>query len=137
MTWVGRTWWELELLPGWEARHDAECLTITRSDDSALQLSGAVKSIGDILIEELEQMRVEQTPPGSKGSPFTAGVFRGVNAGYARDGWQCQGFWLAYGNLLVYATYTGIPSAWEIERSNILAMLNSLRVIPSANGKPS
>ncbi len=137
MTWVGRTWWELRLLPDWKATDETDCLTITRSDDGAFQLSGAVKTASAILLSELEDMCREEVPSNAVQTPCNFGQFQGVAASYIEEGILWQKFWLAHGNLMVYATYNGYPSTWGQDGTHVLSMLGSLRVIPSANTLPS
>jgi len=137
MTWVGRTWWELQLLPGWEAIDSAECLTITRSADGAFQLSGAVKTASAILMSELEDMRQKEVASHAEHTILNTGQFQGVAASYIEEGTLWKKFWLAHGNLMVYATYNGFPTTWALESTDVMAMLNSIRVISTANVIPA
>lgn len=137
MTWVGRTWWELKLLRGWKATDDPECLTITRSDEGAFQLSGAVKTAGAIELSELEDFCRAEVPDDAMYSSFDSGNFQGVTAQYFEDGAHWQKYWLARDNLMIYATYNGASSAWEHEKAEVIAMLKSLRPIQSANALPA
>lgn len=137
MNWVGGTWWELQLQPEWEVRDDPECLAITRSNGGAFQLSAAVKTAGAIVMAELESMRARETPDNATHSRFTAREFCGLSASYMEDDTLWQQFWLAHGNLMVFATYNGLPSDWDRESSDVIAMLESLRLKSTANVIPS
>ncbi len=137
MNWVGGTWWELQLQPDWEAQDDLECLSIFRSDGGALQLSAAVKTAGEIVISELEDMRARETPNNATQSRFTASQFWGLNASYMEDETLWQKFWLAHGSLMVFATYNGLPSDWDRESADVIAMLESLRIQSTVNVIPS
>jgi hypothetical protein len=137
MNWIGRTWWELKLLTGWNASDDPECLTITRSDQGALQLSGSVKKAGAIEQSELEEFCRAAIPHEAMAEPFDSGQFRGFTVQYFEDEVLWQKYWIACDNLMIYATYNGTPSAWEHEKMEVMAMLKSLRPIQSANALPA
>ena len=137
MNWVGGTWWELQLQPDWEARDDPECLSITRSNGGAFQLSAAVKTAGAIVMAELEGMRAREIPDNATHSCFTAREFSGLNASYMEDETLWQKFWLAHGNLMVFATYNGLPSHWDQESADVITMLESLRIKSTVNAIPT
>lgn len=137
MNWVGGTWWELQLQPDWEAEDNPECLSITRSNGGAFQLSAAVKTAGAIVMDELEGMRARETLNNATHSHFTAREFWGVNARYMEDETLWQKFWLAHGNLMIFATYNGLLSHWDRESADVIAMLESLRLKSTANVIPS
>jgi hypothetical protein len=137
VTWVGGTWWELKLRDGWEAHDDPECLTITRSDAGAFQLSSAIKKSGVILPSELEDLCERDTPLGIKPIPFNTAVFHGLTASYVDEGSLWEKFWLASGNLHIYATYNGLPSVLNSELPDVKAMLESLRFTSAVNELPA
>ena len=137
MEYVGGTWWELQLLDGWCATEHPECLTLTRSEHGAFQLSAAVKTRGAILPDEVEAQSRKGTPETSKAVPFEAGKFIGFTAGYEEDETHWQRFWLAHGNVLVFATYNGSPECWRAEQPGVYAMLATLRPRASANARPA
>lgn len=85
---------------------------------------------------ELEGMRVREIPDNATRSRFTAREFCGLNASYMEDDTLWQKFWLAHGSLMVFATYNGLPSDWDRERSDVIAMLESLRIKSTVNVIP-
>jgi hypothetical protein len=133
--WVGGTWWELKLSDRWNSREGSECLTLTCSSQGALQLSGAVKTAGHILPSELQE-QCSGCPPGSVAREVNAGAFHGLHIAFAENGVCWQKFWLAHGNVLVFATYNGTPSAWQAERQAVYSMLASLRPRAAINAAP-
>jgi hypothetical protein len=137
MEYVGGTWWELQLLHGWHATEHPECLTLTRSGSGAFQLSAAVKTNGAILSHEVEAQSREGTPQGAESIPFNTGEFSGFTAGYEEADTHWQRFWLARGNVLVFATYNGLHAAWLSEQPDVYAMLATLRPRAAANVLPA
>jgi len=137
MQWVGGAWWELALAPGWVAQDDPECLTLTKSEHGAFQLSAAVKSQGTIQQEELREFHQSRIPAQSKLQPMTYGSFQGFFTNYIEDEAIWYKYWLANGSLLVFATYTGTEAAWMAEKNDIQEMLGSLRLRQDQNALPA
>ena len=137
MKFVGGTWWELELADGWKAEEHDECLTLTRSDEGAFQVSAAVKSEGEVLPAEVEEQSREGAPNGAQSKALVAGSFTGIDVSYTEDGSVWHRFWLAAGNILLFATYNGQASAWEAEHSDVFQMLSSLRLRSAFNSLPA
>jgi hypothetical protein len=133
---VGGTWWELELLNGWCAIEHPECLTLARSENGAFQLSAAVKTAGPVLAHEVEAQSRKDAPRGRKSIPFTAGDFSGFTVGHEDADTHWQKFWLACGNVLVFATYNAPHATWVIEQPDVYAMLATLRPRAPANVLP-
>jgi hypothetical protein len=137
MRYVGGVWWEIQLTDGWEADEHPDCLSITRPDGGgAFQVSAAVKTVGAIQPVEVEQQSRQGTPEGAVPKAFIAGSFSGLGVGYVEEDTHWQRFWLADGNVLIFATYNGLPEAWESERVDVYAMLASLRLRSASNGLP-
>ena len=137
MDWVGGTWWELPLLPGWSAKDDPECLSITKSEEGALQLSAAVKSAGVATMEELREFCGSSVPKNAEIVEASMGSFHGFVAGYKEDDTYWQKLWLANGGLLVFVTYNGTKNAWQAEKAEVMTMLASLRLKPAQNELPA
>lgn len=134
---VGGTWWELSVAERWTALEDRDCVTLTHSANGAFQLSAAVKGGGSVLPTEVEEKCRAGAPSGATTSSYLAGPFRGFTAAYVEDSVHWQKFWLAHGNLMVFATYNGRPSAWLSERMAVHAMLATLRSRSVANVLPA
>jgi hypothetical protein len=128
VTWVGGTWWELKLAPGWRSHDDPECLTVTKSSDGAFQLSAALKSGGVIAAEEIADVYRETIPPGAAFDTASFGAFAGYSSHYVDGDAHWHKFWLCHGSLLVFATYNGTAEAWRSEGEEVRGMLNSLRM---------
>ena len=137
MRWVGGTWWELPLLPGWSAKDDPECLSITKSEEGTLQLSAAVKSAGTVTMEELREFYGSRIPENAEFVEASMGSFRGFATSYKEDNTYWQKLWLANGSLLVFVTYNGTESSWQSEKVEVLEMLASLRLRPTQNQVPT
>lgn len=137
MSYVGGTWWELKLADGWQAQGDVECLTLSRSKDGAFQLSAAVKNVGAVLPEEIEEQSRQSAPNGTVVCSYSVGKFSGLCVSYRELGAHWQRFWLAHGNLLVFATYNGSPDAWCDEQQDVHAMLATLRPRDAENVLPA
>lgn len=128
MTWVGSTWWELELAEGWRTQDDPECLTVTRSAEGALQLSAAVKSAGLVSPAEIHDFYRPTVPSGAPFDPASFGSFTGFRTHFVEDGVHWHKFWLCHGSLLIFVTYNGTPESWRLEKDEVFAMLRSLRI---------
>jgi len=128
MTWVGDTWWELQLARGWWVENHPECVTITKSDDGALQLSVAVKSNGDITDAEIRDFYQPSIPAGAPFDTVSLGAFSGFCTHFVEDRVHWRKFWLLRGNLLVLVTYNGTADSWRAEGEDVLVMLTSLRI---------
>jgi hypothetical protein len=137
MPYVGGTWWELELADGWQTEDHAECLTLSRSNEGAFQLSAAAKKVGAVLPREIEEQLRQSALNGALACPFSAGVFSGLSVSYRELGVHWQRLWLAHGNLLVFATYNGSPEAWCNEQQDVYAMLATLRPRAAENTLPA
>ena len=128
MTWVGGTWWELKISSGWRAEEHSECLTLTKSDDAAFQLSAATKPAGIVSLAEVESHCRSAVPASAEFGPVSFGTFTGFCSHYVDEDIDWYKFWLLYGNLLVLATWNGLASAWTDEKQEIDGMLRSLRI---------
>ena len=117
--------WTLELMPEWEAAQDPECVTITRSDESALQISSAAKASGPIVDEDL--LDFVDDPSWGSPEPVEFGMYSGYGVAYSEDGDECRRYWLAHGNRLLFITYFGSPEATASEEQDVNRMLSSLR----------
>jgi hypothetical protein len=131
MQWIDQGLWELSLHEGWNVRDDPECLTITRSDAAAFQLSSATKLAGPIELPEIRDSR--ELPEGVSPTDIALGDFRGFAANYVDEEGLWQIFWLVHGSLLVFATYRGTEESWAKDRREVLSMLNTIRVRATAN----
>ncbi|HPN07646.1 MAG TPA: hypothetical protein PK050_17690 [Hyphomonadaceae bacterium] len=136
MKFVGGTWWELQLAEGWRAHDHPECLTLTKSNDGAFQLSAATKRSGPVLQSEIEVQSRKGMPASVHSVPFSAGEFSGFCVGYGEGEHHWQRFWLACANVLVFATYNGLHEAWRSEQPSVYAMLHTLRLRQPANVLP-
>ena len=130
MPWVGRNLWELKLSPGWDAQDDDECLTLTKSDDGAFQLSGAVKQSG--LVSQADLRSYEDTVPlGGSFEAYSAGLFQGFTSSFTEEQTLWRKYWVAHRSLLIFATYNGTADAWRSEEKEVNRMLCSLRIVRS------
>ena len=125
---VGYERWSLSTAPGWHARYDPECITITPSaNTAALQLSSSVKTDGIVADAEMQKLAGRQ--PDLMGSPsaVTFGQFRGLSVSYTEDDIYWHRFWLAHGNILIFATYNGSIECRASHEPAVLSMLESLQ----------
>jgi hypothetical protein len=124
---IGHPGWSIEIAPNWEAQDDAECITITASKDSgALQVSSAIKEIGNITDAELLEFAAEDGLEANV-SPSALGQFSGFMAPHSREGLLWHNYWLRCGSLMIFATYIVEPSRKVSEWSTIQQMLRTLR----------
>jgi hypothetical protein len=138
MAWVGRTWWELKLSRGWRHKDDEECLSLTKCDEGAFQLSAAVKSSGQLVtVDELREFYGSEVSEGEQLREVEFGAFRGLTTRAVEHGTLWQKFWLAHGNLMIFATYNGTEQAWAKEQQDVHAMLSTLRVRSGAKERAS
>ena len=112
-------------MPEWEVAQDPECVTITRSDEGALQISSAEKATGPIVDEDL----LEFVDDPSWGTPVPAefGMYSGYGVAYSEGGDVCRRYWVSNGNRLLFITYFGSPEANASEEQDVNGMLSSLR----------
>jgi len=137
MRWVGGTKWELYLAQGWAAQDDPECLTLTKSEQGAFQLSSAVKTAGSIELDELREFHQSRIPAQSKLQAISFGSFQGLYTNFVEDDAVWHKYWLANASLLVFATYTGTEEAWIAEKNDVQKMLGSLRLRQDQNALPA
>jgi len=124
---VGTSWWSLEPEPGWSAVDAPECLTLTKSDLGAFQISAARKAEAPATLEELRRAAERQSDV--MGNPFPAvfGGFRGYSVSYTSEGSFWRRYWLARDRLWIFATYNGSPDVRSSEEPEVEKMLASLR----------
>ena len=115
MPYVGGTWWELELADGWQTEDHAECLTLSRSNEGAFQLSAAAKKVGAVLPREIEEQLRQSALNGALACPFSAGVFSGLSVSYRELGVHWQRLWLAHGNLLARRRFIDENIKWNFD----------------------
>jgi hypothetical protein len=112
---------------GWQAYYDAECLTLEPFEkDAAFQLSAMVKAQGSITESEVE---IQAHRIGAvSGPPIHAefGGFNGWTVSYADKDVLWRRYWLALGNLLVFATLNGSSQSWQRRETDVEAMLSTL-----------
>jgi hypothetical protein len=124
---VGTAWWSLEPRAGWSAADDPECLTLTRSDQGAFQLSAARRPEGAAELAELRHAAERERDLMGSPFPVVVGGFHGFSVSYSRDGVFWRRWWLARGRLWIFATYNGAPSARVLEEPEVEGMLATLR----------
>src|SRR5512134_2116348 len=102
---VGTDWWSLELEPGWSAVNDPECVTITKSNSGAFQISAGRRPERPASLEELRKAAERQHDLMGPPLPVTCGGFRGFTVSYSHNGAEWRRFWLGRGPLWIFATY--------------------------------
>jgi len=129
---VGRGPWELDLAPGWRAKDDDECLTLTKSREGAFQLSSSTKTIGAIDLDEIREFYGAKLPPDASFAFVDFGTFAGYAAEFIDANRLWRKYWLAHTNVLVFATYIGASGAWSQDRAEVHRMLSSLCIVKAA-----
>ena len=124
---VGSSWWSLEPKPGWSASDDPECLTLTKSNQGAFQISSARRCESPASWLELRHAAEQQRDFMGVPFPVTFGGFRGFSVSYDCDGTFWRRYWLARGRLWIVATYNGSPDARTLEEPEVEEMLATLR----------
>jgi hypothetical protein len=108
-----------------------ECITITKSDFGAFQLSSAIGKSKQLSVEDIFDFYAPTVPDSAELEAASFGPFSGMSAKYKVDGVQWHKLWLAKENCLLFATYNGTPDAWYHEAGEVDAMLRTLRWNPT------
>lgn len=121
-------WWRVTLPNHWHGHTDEVCATFTRIQPlGALQISGAKKESGVVTSGDLQQFACEQL----RGVPILRTADYGSFSGYVADevklGKFWRHWWLASGQLMVYATYNIALGSEHIEGDDVELILSSLR----------
>jgi hypothetical protein len=124
---IGREWWSLEAKPGWSVVQDPECLTLTKSDQGAFQISAARRPDTPASLEELRKAAEREAGVMGKPIPVALGGFRGFSVSYEKEGTFWRRYWISKGRLWVFATYNGSPRVRSAEEPEVEEMLATLR----------
>ncbi|OGB21032.1 MAG: hypothetical protein A3I66_18800 [Burkholderiales bacterium RIFCSPLOWO2_02_FULL_57_36] len=127
---IRRGCFELDVLPQWDSSQDEECLTLTRSDEGAFQLSAFVKREGVVGLAEIRSFYQKENPKAEL-VPATAGEFSGYMVSFEDGEAKWSKYWIAAENVLVLATYNGPTGAYLREMPDVYAMLSTLRRVPA------
>ncbi len=125
---IGGTWWELDLIPGWKCKDNPECLTVTKSDEGAFQLSSSAKTSGIISGDEVLNIARMKLPPALNTYQVVFGEFSGYEASYIDGNVEWRKYWLACENILLFITYNGSSNAIGREEPEVKEMLSTLRL---------
>jgi hypothetical protein len=127
MTRVGTSRWSVDVLPGWAARHDPECLSIERSDGvGSLQISGAVKEAGLVTDADLLGM-IDEADAAASRHACSVGEFSGLSWSYQEDDTYWRRWLLRKDSLVLFVTYNCASRERTIEDADIDHMLGTLR----------
>jgi hypothetical protein len=122
------SWWSIDLLPGWSADEQPECVAFARDDGvGALQISAYKHDSGTIPAGDLHDFTEGEFPDDSTLEPVTCGAMSGVGVDYVADGNFWLKRWLHNGPLLVYATYNCEAADRAAELANVNPMLATLK----------
>src|SRR6476469_2625508 len=100
------SWWSIDLLPGWFADAQTECVAFVREDGiGALQISAYQNDGGTIHARDLDDFTKGEFPGNVTLEAVTCGALSVVGVDYLADGNFWLKRWLHKGPLLVYATY--------------------------------
>ena len=124
---IGTGWWSLEAKPGWIAVEEPECVTLTKSDQGAFQLSAARRPDSPATLKELQEAAEREVNLWGEPFPVVLGGFRGFSVSYEKEGSFWRRFWISRGRLWIFATYSGSPRVRSAEEPEVEEMLASLR----------
>ncbi len=122
------SWWSIDLLPGWAADEQPECVAFIRDDGlGALQISAYKHDSGTISAGDLDDFTKGEFPDNARLEPVTYGALSGVGVDFITDGnfWLKQ--WLHDGPLLLYATYNCDAADRAVELSDVNRMIATLK----------
>jgi hypothetical protein len=111
----------------WSAIEDPECLSLTLSEEGALQASSAVKQAGDVTDVDL-LFKAEERSAWGQAMPAQCGEFEGISYEYESEGTAWRRWFLRKGRLLLFVTYNGTPAAAARERVAVLEVLSTARM---------
>ena len=95
--------WSIDLLPGWSAEEQPECVAFFRDDGvGALQISAYQHDSGTIPADDLDDFKAGEFPDDARLEPVTCGSLSGVGVDYVADGNFWLKRWLDNGPLLLF-----------------------------------
>jgi hypothetical protein len=131
---VARDSFTIEVPSTWAVRDEPDCLTLSRSNDGAFQLSSARRSNGAIDHDELRRFYEPTVPANGRFEPYATRTFSGFVATWEAEEVLWRKYWLACGQILVFATYIGSESAWSRDNLDVERMLDTLKAATGACG---
>ena len=124
------SWWSIDLLPGWLADAQTECVAFVREDGiGALQISAYQNDSSTIPALDLDDFTKGEFPNNVTLEAVTCGALSGVGVDYLADGNFWLKRWLHKGPLLVYATYNCDAAQRALELPDINRMLATLKSV--------
>lgn len=124
---IGWQSWSLEVSDEWSVTEDPECLSLTLSDEGALQISSARKHDGFVTPHDLLICQEERQLWGGW-RPVQCGEFDGIAYDYTQDQIAWRRWFLRSGPILLFVTYNGTPDAAEREGEAVSIALESARM---------
>lgn len=129
---VGWQSWSLEVSDEWSVTDHPECLSLTLSDEGALQVSSARKQDGFVEEQDLLFPEEERESWG-KWKPVHCGEFDGIVYEYTQEEIVWRRWFLRNGPVLLFVTYNGTADAAKREAAAVSIVLNTVR--PEAGGE--
>lgn len=123
---IGTRLWALNLLPHWDCQHEAECISMSRTDGvGALQFSAYTKETA-VTTDDLREF----ADPGLTGlvsfASVRLGQFSGIAHEYTADGMFHRRWYLLNENVMLFATYVCEVGEEFRELDDVNAMLATL-----------
>jgi hypothetical protein len=123
---VGWQSWSLEVSDEWSVTDHPECLSLTLSDEAALQVSSARKQDGVVAEQDL-LFQEEERELWGKWKPVQCGEFDGIVYEYSQEAIVWRRWFLRNGPILLFVTYNGTPEAAKREGAAVSTVLNTAR----------
>lgn len=130
----GRGNWVFEVGDNWEVVDHPECLTLTRSEEGALQFSSTEKKSGQVDHADIRHV-VGRLDSGGWGDPagIVLGEFSGLVYSYAdAEGVTWRRWFLGRGSTLLFVTYNTSKPIPVADEKLINDTLHTLRAWPIA-----
>lgn len=123
---VGWQSWSLKVSDGWSVTDHPECLSLTLSDEGALQVSSARKYDGVVKEQDFLYQEEERKIWGDS-KPVQCGEFDGIIYEYTQEAIAWRRWFLRNGPILLFVTYNGTPEAAKREVAAVSIVLATAR----------
>jgi hypothetical protein len=127
-------WWSIELLPGWRAKLEDLCTSISSDQGvGALQVSAYKHDDRKVSDRDLYDFSEGEYPSGVEVKINQSGAFRGLQVSFTENGRYWRKWWLCNDTLLLFVTYNCSVQDQDREATNVDQIIATLKSkVPAA-----
>ena len=123
-------WWTMALPPEWWAESEEDSILVGDRDGvGCLEFSTLHKEEGEFDDQELVAIACRESEQDLQWKPLELGEFSGVRSAFCEEGAAVREWYLAYGSLLLFITYSCEEENSGMDDAAVDELLDTLMVV--------